>query len=124
MRGYETRTYEGAPVGQLIQRTIGKGPKIVAAGILPALTFRVRRSNGMGGVPAGTLIQDRYPYFVPWPNAENIPDSTRIDFADAVAAWQALTLPEKKEYDAEAGRRHLNMSGYNLFIRKYRLGAL
>jgi hypothetical protein len=146
MRGYETRQYEGTPTGQLVQRTIGKGIVNHYAlileqtdeylltenneyirteqRILPALTYRIRRSNGIGGAPVGELIQDRYPYFIPSTIMHPNGNAARTDFAAAVAAWQALSGAEKKYWNAEVWKEHRNMSGYNLFIKKYRLGEL
>jgi hypothetical protein len=96
----------------------------VAAGILPALTYQVNRGNGYYGTTYGELIQIRYPYNVSDPNADHCPTADKADFAAAVAAWQALSDAEKKYWNAKVWRDHRNMSGYNLFIRKYRLGEI
>lgn len=114
------RTY----VGQWIRRTIGKGALNTGPDALPVRTFRVRHGNGFYGSILNEPIQDQYDYFVPWPNAENCPDSTREKFAAAVTAWQALSDTEKKWWNDEVWRLHLNMPGYNLYIRKYILDEL
>lgn len=45
--------------------------------------------------------------------------ANRTKFADAVAAWQALTAEQKKAYNGRV--RRLRMSGYNLFLKEYLL---
>lgn len=45
--------------------------------------------------------------------------ANRSKFADAISAWQALSLAQKEVYNEKARGRH--MSGYNLFIRYYML---
>lgn len=113
MKGYTSKMYAGIPVGLLIRRDIGKD-KI----------FRVRHGNGYYGSILGELIQDKFDYVVPDPNAENVGIVNKNDFAAAVAAWQALPGSTKAWWDQEAKRLRLVMSGYNLYIRKYRLGEL
>jgi len=111
-------------VGTFIRRTIGKGELNVGPDALPIRTFRVRHGNGKFGTVLGEIIQDQYAYFVPWPNGEMFPDSTRTDFAAAVASWKALSDPDKAYWNAEAVRRNLFMSGFNLYIKTWRLGLL
>jgi hypothetical protein len=41
----------------------------------------------------------------------------RRAFGEAVRSWQSMSLDEKYNYTRKA--RHLNMSGYNLFISNY-----
>jgi hypothetical protein len=41
----------------------------------------------------------------------------RHTFADAVKSWQVLIKNEKDKFNRRA--RHLNMSGYNLYISQY-----
>ena len=43
--------------------------------------------------------------------------ANRQKFADAMAAWQALTPAQRQEYTAEAKKQ--NMFGWGLFIRRY-----
>ncbi len=43
--------------------------------------------------------------------------AVRRSFGDAVRSWQSTSPEEKYAYNRKA--RHLNMSGYNLFISKY-----
>jgi len=61
----------------------------------------------------------REPYYIT-KNPRTEPQQTwRGVFANAVAAWQALTPEEKNEYNVKAkGKR---MSGYNLFLKEYLL---
>jgi hypothetical protein len=43
--------------------------------------------------------------------------AVRRAFGDAVRSWQAMSTDEKYTYTRKA--RHLNMSGYNLYISNY-----
>lgn len=59
----------------------------------------------------------REPYYIT-KNPRSIPQqSTRTNFAGAVAAWQALTSEEKQVYNSRTIGKSL--SGYNLFLREY-----
>jgi len=61
----------------------------------------------------------REPYYITR-NPRTVPQqANRTKFADAVAAWQALTPDEKNVYNERAKRKHL--PGYNLFLREYLL---
>ena len=113
MKGYTSRRYAGIPLGFKIQRSIGK-----------VWTYRIRRGNGFFDTKLGEIIQDRYAYNVSDPNADHVGVANKNDFAAAVAAWQAKSIEVKAWWDKEAIRLHLCMSGYNLYIRKYRLGEL
>ena len=111
-------------VGIFVRRTIGKGALNTGTPTLPIRTFRVRRGNGYYGTKLGELIQDQYDYNVSDPNADNCPLQDKIDFAAAILAWQLLNDTTKKAWNYKAQRAELHMSGYNLFIRKYRLGEI
>lgn len=135
MKGFYSRRYavvrtlpcpqtQRTAVGQWIHRTIGKGLLNTGTPTLPIRTFRVRTGNGYYGTKLNEPIQDQYDYFVPWPNAEMCPQADKDDFAAAVAAWKALSSPDKKYWNDEAVRLNLHMSGFNLYIRKWRLGLL
>lgn len=51
-------------------------------------------------------------------NPETVPQqANRAKFADAMAAWVALTSEQKKAYTTRAKRRQ--MFGWGLFIREY-----
>jgi hypothetical protein len=135
MKGYDSRKYaieivKPVPqtqkifIGLLIRRTIGKGKLNVGPDALPVRTFRVRRGNGYYGSKKGETIQDQFDYCVPDPNADHVGITNKNDFAAAVAAWQALSDIVKKTWNYKAQNAHLHMSGYNYFIRKYRLGEI
>lgn len=146
MKGYLSRRYAAVIVAPRIQRSIGNGllntggflatqqnvELVTEAGeylqteqlVLTARTFRIRHGNGYYGTKLGELIQDQYPYYVIDPNADNVGQPNKDDFASAVAAWKSLSSPDKKYWDDEAVRLHLHMSGFNLYIRKWRLGLL
>ncbi len=111
MKGYTSRRYAGIPLGIMIQRSLAK-----------TWTFRIRKGNGVAGTRPGEIIQDKYPYTVSDPNADHVGIANKNDFAAAVAAWQALTGSVKAWWNSEAKRLRLTMSGYNLYIRRYRLG--
>lgn len=133
-------------VGLFIRRTIGKGllnrgailltqeddnlttengnTLITEQAELPIRTFRVIHGNGFAGSILGELIQHQYDYNVSDPNADHVGQVNKDDFAAAVAAWQALSAPDKKYYNDRAVRLNLHMSGYNLYIKMYRLNEL
>jgi hypothetical protein len=67
----------------------------------------------------GKLYQEKM-FFYPYVITNTAPQSARRStFADAVAAWQALTTPDKNIYRRRAVGRH--MFGYQLFLREYML---
>lgn len=113
MKAFTSRYLGRIPVGLWIRRSIGK-----------TLTYRVRRGNGFYGSKLGEAIQDRFAYNVSDPNANHVGVANKNDFAAAVAAWQALTPEVKAWWNKEVQRLRLWMSGYNLYIRRYRLGEL
>jgi hypothetical protein len=59
---------------------------------------------------------DFYTYVITHSEGQNV---NRTKFADAVAAWQALTAEQKAVYKNRAVGRH--MFGYHLFLREYML---
>ena len=66
---------------------------------------------------AGPKIFNREPYYIP-KNPRTDPQQTqRGKMTSGVAAWKALTPPEKEEYNVRA--KGFNLSGYNLFLREY-----
>lgn len=110
MKGYTSRRYAGIPLGIMIRGSIAN-----------TWTFRVRKANGQAGTRLGELIQDKYAYNVPDPNADNVGPGNKADFALAIWCWQELVTPtEKAEYNRRAAIKRV-MSGYNLFIREFRL---
>jgi len=113
MKAYTSRLFEGIPLGLWIRRSI-----------CTTWTYRVDRGNGFYGTKLGERIQLKYRYNPSDPHADNIPIEHKNDFAAAVAAWQVLSDSVKAWWDKEAQRLHLVMSGYNLYIRKYRLKEL
>jgi hypothetical protein len=111
MKGYTSRRFAGIPLGMTIRRSIGK-----------TWTFRLRKGNGQAGTRIGELVQDKYPYTVPDPNADHVGVGNKTNFAQAISNWQnVLTPAEKAEYNRRAAIKK-KMSGYNLYIREYRLG--
>jgi hypothetical protein len=56
-------------------------------------------------------------FYVPYNPQTEAQQANRQKFADAMAAWQALTTEQKAEYNARAKRRQ--MFGWGLFIREY-----
>jgi len=111
-------------VGMFIRRTIGKGEFNTGTPILPIRTFRVIHGNGKYGSRLGELIQHQYAYNVSDPNADHVGQVNKDDFAAAVAGWQALTPEDKMRWNYRAQQANLHMSGYNLYIRKWRLKLL
>jgi len=111
-------------IGIFIRRTIGKGALNTGTPTLPIRTFRVRRGNGYFGTKEGEPIQDQYDYNVSDPNADNCPEIDKLNFAAAVIAWQRLSPLNKQAWNTAAQDKELHMSGYNYFIRKYRLGEI
>jgi len=135
MKTYKNRNYEieltlpcpqtqKINVGMWIRRTIGKGKLNVGINALPIRTFRVRHGNGYGGTKAGEIIQDQYNYTVSDPNADHVGNENKTDFAAAILAWQNLSIENKKKWNTRATNARLTMSGYNLFIREYRLNLI
>ena len=82
--------------------------------------YRVRPGNGYYGSEIGVRYQDRYNYFVPSTIMHPAGDASRTCFANAVAAWKALSDAEKEEWKYKA-RNYKAMPGRNLFIRDYML---
>ena len=113
MKGYKTRRFAGIPVGFHIRRDIGK-----------VWTYRVNRGNGFYGTKLGEMIQLRYPYNVSDPICDHTGIANKNDFADAVTIWHTFPDVTKKWWDDEVKRLHLCMSGFNLYISRYRLGKL
>ena len=111
MKGYSSRKYAGIPLGLMIRRSIAK-----------TWTFRIRKGNGMYGTRVGELIQDKYPYTVSDPNADHVGVANKNNFALAISNWQSVLSPTlKAKYNRRAALKRV-MSGYNLYIREFRLG--
>ena len=95
---------------------------MIRRSIAKTWTFRIRKANGVAGTRVGELIQDKYPYNVSDPNADHVGVGNKTNFAQAVWNWQNLLTPEEKaKYNKRAARKR-KMSGFNLYIREYRLG--
>lgn len=109
----ENRTYMGIPVGIRVRGQIAK-----------SVIFRVQPGNGYYGSQIGKHYQHKYTYFVP-SSINNIEGQPARDaLAQAVSNWQTvLSESEKTDYQRRA-IHSLRMSGYNLYIREYILGAL
>ena len=60
-------------------------------------------------------VQEKF--YSPTETLARTSDPNRITFRNAVLAWQALTLEEKKVYNIKSYGK--NMSGYNLFLHEY-----
>lgn len=99
--------FGSAHIGFNIQRSIAK-----------VTTYRLRRGNGHYGSKLGELYQDKYDYFVTDPQASHCPAGAKTCFANAVAAWQASSDAVKKWHNNLANHIR-NLSGFNLFIRRY-----
>jgi len=95
------------------------------------LSVKARKKFGMraGGVPGpnACIFQQRkckdgkrtikMKYYTPT-NPQTIPQqANRSKFANAITAWQSLTLTQKEGYNERA--KYKQYSGYNLFIREY-----
>ena len=107
------KIFGNVPIGFLIQKTI-KGNGVTTTSKI----FRIRRGNGYYGSETGKLYQDQYDYFIPTSitNAEG--QHSREILTAAVAEWQSISEPEKKEWRIKAWK-HAPLSGYNLFVREY-----
>lgn len=113
MKVFTKRYFGKIPLGFWVRRSI-----------CTTWTYRVDRGNGFYGTVLGERIQKRYLYNVPDPHADNVGVANKNSFAAAVAAWQSLSDEDKLWWDKEAQRLRLNMAGYHLYIRKYRLNEL
>ena len=102
------RKYKGIPVGVEVRGTLGSRQ----AEPIVAKIYRIRRY-------ANYRTQDCYDYFVP-DSINNVQaQHSRDVFTAANAAWKVLTDLSKAWWDTEVKRKHLVMSGQNLFIRTY-----
>lgn len=116
---WKFRMIGAVPVGVVVRRTIGKGPKCTTG----AVTFRIRRGNGSYGSVAGKIYQDKYNYTAAMKAVNTGLTPNKTNFATAIDYWQnILTASQKKEYNERASRR-LRMSGYNLFLREALTGV-
>ena len=110
---FRKQSIHGIPLGLEVRRSIGK-----------AVTFRVRRGNGNYGSIAGHRYQDKYGYFVP--GSINNPESQpyRQQWIAAVHKWKYdSSTTQKKVYNTLA-HRNLQMSGFNLFMRRAMKGEI
>lgn len=65
----------------------------------------------------GTVTQEKLPFYRPT-DPKTIPQqANRQRFADAMAAWTALTPEQKKVYNVFAKRQQ--KFGWNIFIKEY-----
>lgn len=99
--------YGAGLIGFGIQRDIGK-----------TTIYRLRHGNGHYGTILNRLYQDKYDYFVSDPTASHCPAAAKTCFANAITTWQALSSQGKKRYNDWADHIR-NLSGFNLFIRRY-----
>lgn len=78
---------------------------------------RVRKKFGIGWVYF-TMNNKQYKrvYTVPFDPKTPSQLEKRQKFANAVAAWQALTPAQKRLWNQDAKYKNLHMTGYNLFI--------
>ena len=104
--------YKGRPVGRLIRGQVGRRD-----------IFRKRHGNGYAGSVAGRVYQDRYRYFVDASIMHPNGDASRAKFAAAMAAWKALDLSEKQDYNHRAAQRG-GLTGSNLYVKKYMKGEI
>jgi hypothetical protein len=77
--------------------------------------YRVWR-NGSLKIPQRMVF-----YWIPNPRTTS-QQANRTRFADAMAAWSALTSDEKAKYNKRAKSR--NIIGYNLYVKEYMLGYI
>jgi hypothetical protein len=141
-----TQQTQRTMVGIFIRRTIGKGLRnipsdlltqadekiltennnylITQRGGLPVRTFRVIRGNGYAGSELGEIIQHQFDRVIPSSINNFEGQGARDALTAAVAAWQALTPTEKKEWTTQAQEKHLHMSGYNLYVKTYILNLI
>jgi len=69
----------------------------------------------------GTFISNYVPPSNPQTEAQQ---ANRQEFASAVSSWQGLTSGRQKYFNELAVKRHLAMSGFNLYVSKYLKGLL
>jgi len=102
------RTYAGILLGETIRKSIAK-----------TTIFRNRGGNGYYGSQRYKRYQSKYPYVVPVSinNPEGQP--ARDALKQAVLNWQIVLTEEEKATYNEYAKRHLCMSGYNLYIKEY-----
>jgi len=76
-----------------------------------------KTAPGRGNIPGDRTrsLQNRA-YVIPFDPATPAQLARRAAFAAAVAAWHALSPPERAEYDARAKR--MAISGFNLYLRE------
>ena len=98
------------------------------------LGCRIRKKLGKSGASDPLGIYGIYRVWRRWGVVQNLKQAfytptnpqteaqqaNRQKYADAIVAWQALTLEQKAVYNKKAVGLH--MSGYNLFIREYMYG--
>lgn len=58
-------------------------------------------------------------YVVPYNPQTPGQQANRFKFADAVSAWQILSILDKRLWNKYADDLQLQMSGYNLFLSRY-----
>lgn len=63
------------------------------------------------------LVKEKY--YVPTNPQTETQQANRQKLTDGVAAWQALTSPQKSVYNERA--KYKKFSGYNLFLKEYLL---
>lgn len=88
----------------------------VTGATVPYVYQRVAKGKGNIPLPGPHDLQLRR-HVTPSTGPTPEQAAKRAGFALAVAAWQALTTPEKGEWKNRA--RAMQVSGYNLFLREY-----
>ena len=111
---FRKKSIKHIPLGLTVRGTVGRDHGDTSN----AVTFRSRHGNGHYGSKLGHIYQDKFKYCVPDPNADNCGNAPKTCFANAVAAWQALTDTQKKVLITKANK-HYKIPAYNLFISKY-----
>ena len=113
----DTNTVQGIPLGTRIQRKfdVGAHPAIVGQSLVGSVdTVRgnpviFRWRPGIG--------QEKMAYYRPTNPQTEDQQAWRSIFADAVAAWQALTDAERDEWHAKGKKRR--KMGYSMFLTDY-----
>lgn len=102
------------PLGLSARKSIS----FTEAGQLTRVTFRVRPGNGYYGAKVGVRYQDCMTHYTPF-NRQTVPQqANRAKVTAGVAAWQALTEPQKQAWRDKAAKT-IGWTGYHLFMSEY-----
>lgn len=80
------------------------------------------KGNGFYGTKPGVIYQQKLPYYVNDPNADNCGPEAKTAMQAAMSAWSALTTPQKNAWRSRVKERNLKMHGSNLFVKHHILG--